>query len=91
MKFRSLSDSNENTMRVGAKKRALALVLCAGMIVPMAAACKKKNKGSGSDDKNAKGQAEYVDENDLYYSDTSIDLNIDFQADPTREVARTDL
>ena len=72
-------------------KSTLALILCAGLIIPMAAACKKKSKGSGSDDKNAKGQAEYVDENDLYYSDTSIDLNIDFQADPTREVASTDI
>ena len=38
-------------------KSTLALIVCAGLIIPMAAACKKKSKGSGSDDKNAKGQA----------------------------------
>lgn len=96
MKFRFLSDSNKNTPSTGGRgsrmhagTKAFALVLCAGLIIPMATACKKKNKGS--DGKNSKNSAEYVEESDLYFSDTSIDLNIDFQADSTREAQSTDV
>ena len=67
-------------------KSTWALILCVSLIIPMVSACKKKN--NDSDGKNEK-RAEYVQESDLFYSDTTMPITIDFQADTSHEVTDT--
>ena len=56
--------------------RALALILSVGLILPSATSCKKKKKDDSSSDNNASVRAEYVQESDPYYSDTTIQFEL---------------
>ena len=88
MRSKMNSNTTDNTSRWRTYVKALALLLCAGMILPIAA-CKKKKKDGNSGDPNSKDRAEYVEESDPYYSDTSTELDVKIEADPSREITST--
>ena len=72
------------------KRKAMAIVLMAAMILPATGCDKSKKKESGDTSEtnlsdNDRTQDGYVKESDPYFSDTTIDLSIPFEPDPSHE------
>ena len=72
------------------KRKAMAIVLMAAMILPATGCDKSKKKESGDTSEtnlsdNDRTQDGYVKESDPYFSDTTTDLSIPFEPDPSHE------
>lgn len=101
MKGHSLRNkmNSEAQKQPGAKKKSLkilAVLLTVSMLFSLASCGKKKDSdnalgASSESTANERTQGDVVQETDPYFSDTTIELDIPYDPDPSREVAATDV